>query len=51
MYAVKDPCKIGKPESEDLCKLNFNLNIWEHDITFTKNVVYRYSKSDIGEDL
>ena len=49
MYAVKDPLQIGKPESDRPLQIEFHLNIWEHDITFTKNVVYRYSKSDIGE--
>ena len=49
MYAVKDPIHIGKPESDRPLQVEFKLNIWEHDITFTKNVVYRYSKSDIGE--
>jgi LmbE family N-acetylglucosaminyl deacetylase len=49
MYDVQDRLKIGKPESDRPLQIEFNLNMWEHDITFTKNVVYRYSKSDKGE--
>ena len=49
MYDVQDRLQIGKPESERPLQIEFHLNIWEHDITFTKNVVYRYSKRDKGE--
>ena len=49
MYDVKDQLKIGKPESDRPVQVEFRLNIWEHDITFTKDVVYRYSKRDKGE--
>ena len=49
MYAVKNPTQIGNPESNRPLQIEFNLNIWEHDITFTKDVVYRYSKRDVGE--
>ena len=49
MYDVQNQQQIGKPESDRPIKVKFNLNIWEHDISFTKNVVYRYSKRDKGE--
>ncbi|MDG1039658.1 MAG: PIG-L family deacetylase [Polaribacter sp.] len=49
MYSVKDPTQIGNPESNRPFQVEFNLNILEHNITFTKDVVYRYSKRDIGE--
>ena len=49
MYSVKDPTQIGNPESNRPLQVEFNLNIWEHEITFTKDVVYRYSKRDVGE--
>ena len=49
MYNVEDQLKIGKAESDRPLQVDFHLNIWEHDITFTKNVVYRYSKRDKGE--
>jgi LmbE family N-acetylglucosaminyl deacetylase len=49
MYAVKNPAQIGNPESNRPLQVQFNLNIWEHSITFTKDVVYRYSKRDVGE--
>ncbi|WKD86311.1 Mycothiol S-conjugate amidase [Polaribacter huanghezhanensis] len=49
MYTVKNQLLIGKPESDRPLQVEFNLNIWEHNISFTKNVVYRYSRSDVGE--
>ena len=49
MYAVDNQTQIGKPESDRPLQVEFNLNIWEHDITFIKDVVYRYSRSDVGE--
>lgn len=49
MYAVQNQLQIGKPESDRPIQVEFNLNIWEHTISFTKDVVYRYSKSDVGE--
>jgi len=49
MYTVKNQTNIGKPESKRPLQVDFHLNIWEHNITFTKNVVYRYSKRDKGE--
>ncbi len=49
MYAVDNQLQIGKPESDSPLQVEFNLNIWEHTISFTKDVVYRYSRSDVGE--
>jgi LmbE family N-acetylglucosaminyl deacetylase len=49
MYSVNDPLKIGQPESKRPLQIAFHLNMWEHDISFTKDVVYRYSKRDKGE--
>lgn len=49
MYAVNNQLQIGKPESDRPLQVEFNLNIWEHKITFTKDIVYRYSRSDAGE--
>jgi LmbE family N-acetylglucosaminyl deacetylase len=49
MYSVENQLQIGKPESDRPIQVTFRLNIWEHDISFTKDVVYRYSKSDVGE--
>lgn len=49
MYDVKDQTIIGNPESKRPLQVIFHLNIWEHDISFTKDVVYRYSKRDKGE--
>jgi LmbE family N-acetylglucosaminyl deacetylase len=49
MYDVKEQLKIGKPASDRPLQIEFHLSILEHDITFTKDVVYRYSKRDKGE--
>lgn len=49
MYDVKNQLQIGKPESKRPLQVEFHLNMWEHDISFTKDVVYRYSKRDKGE--
>ena len=49
MYSVDNQEIIGNPESKRPLQVTFKLNIWEHDISFTKDVVYRYSKRDKGE--
>ncbi len=49
MYTVQDQLKIGNPTSERPLQVEFHLNMWEHDISFTKDVVYRYAKRDKGE--
>ena len=49
MYDVNDQTIIGNPESKRPLQVEFHLNIWEHEISFTKDVVYRYSKRDKGE--
>mgnify|MGYP000510075915 CR=1 FL=1 len=49
MYNVSNQKLIGNPETERPLKVTFNLNIWEHDISFTKDVVYRFAKRDKGE--
>lgn len=49
MYDVQNQQQIGKPETERTVQVEFNLNIWEHNISFTKDVIYRYSKRDKGE--
>ncbi|MCL7754391.1 PIG-L family deacetylase [Polaribacter sp. Z022] len=49
MYTVDNQLLIGNPETKRPLQVTFNLNIWEHDISFTKDVVYRYSKRDKGE--
>jgi len=49
MYDVTNQLQIGKPESNRPLQITFHLNMWEHNISFTKNVVYRYSKRDKGE--
>lgn len=49
MYTVHDQKNIGKPESDRPLQVEFHLSILKHQITFTKNVVRRYSKRDKGE--
>lgn len=49
MYKVTDQRLIGLPETPKSLSVNFNLNINNTPLTFTKNVVYRYSKPDKGE--
>ncbi len=49
MYDVKNQLNIGKPESDRPLQVEFHLNIWEHEIWFKKDVVYRYAKRDKGE--
>lgn len=49
MYKVKDQQLIGKPETERPIQVTFNLMIENTPISFTKNVVYRYSQRDKGE--
>tara|TARA_R110002050_G_scaffold74772_6_gene160301 strand:- start:66192 stop:68717 length:2526 start_codon:yes stop_codon:yes gene_type:complete len=49
MYKVDDSNLIGLPETPRAYKVNFNLLIDNTPITFTKNIVQRYSKPDKGE--
>lgn len=49
MYKVEDKSLIGQPETPRAISVDFNLKINNQLITFTKNVVYRYSKPDKGE--
>jgi LmbE family N-acetylglucosaminyl deacetylase len=49
MYDVQNQLLIGKPETPRNVTVTFNLNIWEQEISITKNVVFRYSKRDKGE--
>ncbi|NVK53509.1 MAG: PIG-L family deacetylase [Flavobacteriaceae bacterium] len=49
MYDVKNQLQIGKPASSRPLQVEFHLNMWEHKISFTKDVVYRYAKRDKGE--
>ncbi|WP_158851421.1 PIG-L family deacetylase [Algibacter sp. L1A34] len=49
MYQVDDTNLIGLPETPRVYKVDFNLLINNTPITFTKNVVYRFSKPDKGE--
>jgi LmbE family N-acetylglucosaminyl deacetylase len=49
MYRVDDQNLIGNAETERPVKIHFNLSIDEVLITFTKEVVRRYSESDKGE--
>ncbi|MEM5566367.1 PIG-L family deacetylase [Psychroserpens sp. AS72] len=48
MYKA-DPEFIGKPETPRVFNVDFNVLINKIPITFTKPVVYRYSKPDKGE--
>jgi LmbE family N-acetylglucosaminyl deacetylase len=49
MYRVDDESLIGLPETPRVYSVDFNLLINNTPITFTKNVIYRYSKPDKGE--
>lgn len=49
MYKVSDKDLIGLPETPRVYSVNFNLLMDNVPFTFTKNVVYRYSKPDKGE--
>lgn len=49
MYQVDDSSLIGLPETPRAYKVDFNLLINSTPITFTKNIVQRYSKPDKGE--
>ena len=49
MYEVENKQLIGLPETPRNVIINFNLKINNTPITFTKDVVYRYSKPDKGE--
>ncbi|MFI1742995.1 PIG-L family deacetylase [Thalassobellus sediminis] len=49
MYKVDHSNLIGLPETPRAYKVNFNLLIDNTPITFTKNIVQRYSKPDKGE--
>ncbi|WP_445736072.1 PIG-L family deacetylase [Mariniflexile sp.] len=49
MYEVENKALIGLPETPRSVKINFNVKINNTPITFTKDVVYRYSKPDKGE--
>lgn len=49
MYQVDDSSLIGLPETPRAYKVDFNLLINNNPITFTKNIVQRYSKPDKGE--
>jgi hypothetical protein len=49
MYSVENKGLIGLPETPRSVKINFNLKINNTPITFSKDVVYRYSKPDKGE--
>ena len=49
MYNVEDRNLIGLPETPREISVDFNLHINNIPITFSKDVVYRYSKPDKGE--
>lgn len=49
MYKVDERMLIGLPETPREILVDFNLQINNIPITFTKEVVYRYSKPDKGE--
>ncbi|CAL2081442.1 PIG-L family deacetylase [Tenacibaculum sp. 190524A05c] len=49
MYTVKNQELIGKPETPRPVQVKFNLMIEDTPISFTKNVVRRYSQRDKGE--
>lgn len=49
MYTVNKQFLIGKPETPRPAKIDFNLSIDGVAITFTKNVLRRYSERDKGE--
>ena len=49
MYQVDDKSLIGLPETPRPFKIDFNLLINNIPITFTKDIIYRFSKPDKGE--
>ena len=49
MYNVDDQLLIGKPETPETTTVKFDLIIKNTPVSFTKNIVYRYSKPDEGE--
>ena len=49
MYNVKDQTLIGKPETPRPIQVKFNLMIEDTPVSFTKNVIRRYSQRDVGE--
>src|SRR5690606_23917637 len=49
MYSVGNEQFIGLPETPRQVAVDFNLNINNIPISFTKNVIYRYAKPDKGE--
>ncbi len=49
MYQVDDSSLIGLPETPRIYQIHFNLLIDNTPITFSKNVIQRYSKPDKGE--
>ncbi|WP_041383875.1 PIG-L family deacetylase [Polaribacter sp. MED152] len=49
MYAVDDRTLIGKPETPREITVDFNMIVNYVPISFTKNVIRRYSKRDKGE--
>ena len=49
MYQVDDSKQIGLAETPRVYSVDFNLLINNVPITFTKNVIYRFSKPDKGE--
>jgi len=49
MYAVEDRTLIGKPETPREITVDFNMIVNYVPISFTKNVIRRYSKRDKGE--
>lgn len=49
MYHIQDQNLIGLPETPRVVYVDFNLMIEGTPITFTKPVIYRYSKPDKGE--
>ncbi len=49
MYTVNDQNLIGKPETPRPIQVKFNLMIEDTPISFTKNVIRRYSQRDKGE--
>ena len=49
MYKVEDENLIGLPETPRTYNIDFNLLIENTPITFTKNIIQRYSKPDKGE--
>ncbi|UKM63702.1 PIG-L family deacetylase [Flavobacteriaceae bacterium GSB9] len=49
MYKVENKNLIGLPETPRILKFNFNLLIENYPISFTKNIIQRYSEPDKGE--